>query len=568
MNMKNLFLCILFGLINHTIFSQTNPEFSEAFKEPEGWTKLVQIRNGNTALVEVTKRKGINFTLYGADHKLISSKKLLLTKVGDKLGGPSSVPAIYDIGGNVSLFVLFFMDGEKWLIPTLIRVTVDGKTGDVIEEVIVQQLKEFNMDDNMELAYGERGYPDITVEKDPNSDYYAVIGNNQYVKNINQVLSIMHFSPEHQKINNAFIQIPDQKFKYVNYLGAFVKKDEYVMVGACAYNNGKSGKESRFFLSKLEKGSADIKQQDLKYNDHYEGAKCSFIYNKVKNNVTMILTTIAGFTDDEDVYDIVFQTINPATMQVDTYYKGDLTKMNDYYKNKMNSRKDFSCFIGGTSIAPDGNLIVLYQNIQRRLLNPSSAINMNKTSTNNSMFDPNGATGVPRRKWTVNESYLGDVGLTVISSEGKVNDAFAINYAMRRSGDLEDFGYDNARNGKKSRFGMQDPGLGAPWYFSLDFIATENANYIFCNAESSNFEKIETERHDRTKAITLTNAVKYTYKNGTLKKEYLFGAPLDKKANKFCNFTSSSYNPQTKTYCTIMTDTKEKKNYIAWFKLD
>ncbi|MBP7808041.1 MAG: hypothetical protein KA163_01995 [Bacteroidia bacterium] len=560
--MKKLFISLLFALLSNCIFSQSKPEFSEAFKEPEGWTKLIQIRNGNTALIEITKRKGMNFTLYGPDRKVIVTKLLPLTKVSVKMGGPSSVPAIYDIDGNVVLFVLFFADSEKGLVPTLFRVVVDGKTGNLIEESSVLALKEFTMEDNNELAYGEKDYPAIHVEKDPESDNYAVIGYNVYLNDLNKVLNVLHFDGSHKLISNNFVTVPKGNYKYINYLGAYVHKDEYVITAAYVYNAGKgSAKEIKYFSSKLTKDNAAAVLQELKYQDYSRDAKGKFIYNK--NKLTLIITALNKLEGDDMGYDISFQTINPATLAVENLYKDDLTKVNEYYKTKMNGSKDIWGYVGGTSVTSDGNLLMLYQNIAKRTISPT--VGASRDVHNN--YDYTNII-VPVSKWTVRESFLGDLGISVMSPEGKVIESKAINFAMLRSGNLHEFGYDDRKKGRKGRFELQDPGLGAPWYFGADVVSTESGNYIFCNASAENFEKPDTERHGRVKAISTTNAVKYVYKNGTISKGYLFDAPKDKKENKFCNFSASDYNPVTKTYSTIMVDVKAEKSSVVWFKLD
>lgn len=78
----------------------------------------------------------------------------------------------------------------------------------------------------------------------------------------------------------------------------------------------------------------------------------------------------------------------------------------------------------------------------------------------------------------------------------------------------------------------------------------------------------ESEEPKLVKAISITTAVKYTYSNNTIKKEYIFGTPKDKKDNDFCNFSSSDYNASTKSYATLVTDPKTKKSSIVWLKLD
>lgn len=65
------------SLITLNSFSQKQDK-SVAFEEPLGWSKLVQLKNGNTFFVEFTKKEGINVMLFDATRKKITSEKLTL----------------------------------------------------------------------------------------------------------------------------------------------------------------------------------------------------------------------------------------------------------------------------------------------------------------------------------------------------------------------------------------------------------------------------------------------------------------------------------------------------------
>ncbi len=543
-----VFTCLLFS---NLFFSQANFQYSESFAEPDGWTKLVQLRNGNTALVEVTKREGFFFTLYGADRKLISNRtKLALTQVGIKMGGPSSVPAIMDLGGNVVMFILFWVDDGTGLAPTLYRVTVDGKTGSLKEEVMVTKLDTYKA--AHEMGKEERagiGLPDVYVEKDSESDCYAILTNNSCTKEKNKIVGVSHFRADHTLITATSVKVPNGPYNSAAYLGAFVKNDAYVVVGSLALNYIKDEKENDgkrdalFLITKFEKGNMNGTQMTLTYKDYNQKGgipKCAFVFNKVKNKVMMLLTNYTGGDASTHYYDIINQSFDPTNMTLDAIQKADLSKVNDYYRNKLKSDKDYNGMIQATSVTSNGNLILLYQTKAGIL------------------------TG-----YNVPYTSLGDVGISLVSPEGKALDGIAINYSIKRTGTTENsFHYDATRKGRKIPFSYQDPSLGKSWYMNMDLVATDKANYLFFNNTKENFDKPETEKASLVVDIPTTNAFQYTFTNTGFDKKYLFGEPAGKKEGKFCNFTASSFDAATKTYCTMMVDVKEKNCKIVWYKLD
>ncbi len=65
--MKKIIL-LLMSVITLNSFSQKQDK-SVGFEEPQGWSKLVQLKNNNTFFVEFTKKEGINVMLFDATRK-------------------------------------------------------------------------------------------------------------------------------------------------------------------------------------------------------------------------------------------------------------------------------------------------------------------------------------------------------------------------------------------------------------------------------------------------------------------------------------------------------------------
>jgi|GEM_PF-3757236 len=254
----------------------------------------------------------------------------------------------------------------------------------------------------------------------------------------------------------------------------------------------------------------------------------------------MVLITDVEIKGGNRKYDIVFQSINPNTLQLEKPYKIDYSKASEIYKSKLNRKEDFEGMIQGTFIDKSGNLIVLSQSTIIKYGNYPGIVG----------------------------TFLSDFALLTISPDGKIINTEVVPANVYVSGKHKEFNCNDIRTGYRPADSYDDPGLASEQYFAIDVITTENSNYIFFNNTQENMELPDSEEPKLVKAISATTAVKYTYSNNTLKKEYLLGTPKDKKDNEFCNFSSSDYNAATKSYATIVTDPKTKKSSVLWLKLD
>src|SRR6188768_508566 len=103
--MKKTLLSILFLFTCGLIVAQKDYQKSENFPEFDGWTKLIMLRNNNTGLMEVSKDKDINFTLFNPERKKITTGKLPLKKLVDKLKN-AQIEGVYDISGDYVAFII------------------------------------------------------------------------------------------------------------------------------------------------------------------------------------------------------------------------------------------------------------------------------------------------------------------------------------------------------------------------------------------------------------------------------------------------------------------------------
>jgi hypothetical protein len=511
--MKKSILFFAFILPCLFSFSQTDKDYSEPFKQHTGWTKVVQIRNGNTGLIEVTKKEGIKFSLYGPDRMLITKAKTLpLTLVGTKMTGYSSVPAIYEINGDVVLFVYFWSD-EPGFASGLYRVVVDGKTGTLKEEK------------NLEAIGGNAG-EHIRVVKDPDSDFYCVMisDNDQVIVNL--------FNPSHEIINTYRVQ------GRATSVDLTIKKDDYVIV--CSETS--EGNSSKLQLHKFTKTNTNGEKQVLQLggNESQGTVKGKFLINPAKNNLTLMAVVHKDSQSGEKYYSVLFQSIDPSNLKLQPYQEANLKKVNDYYRETAQSKDDFNGLPEATAVNKDGSLVIVYE----------------------------GKTAWTRSN--IPSLYVGDLGITINTADGKTESGRTISWAANRFGEMDiALNYDDVDEGRKKLFGYEAGGGGGwSWLYNMDLVSAGETSYLMVNSTKYNYEKAENDKTEILKDIEDACAVIYSISNDGTSKKYLFGIPEGKRDGKYGNFSASDYNPKTKSYCTIVGDRKEKTQQIVWFKLE
>ncbi len=521
-------------------FSQKKDK-SPSFPEPEGWCKLVQLKNTNTCFLEFTKKEGIKVILYDSLRKKVGSGKLASQLVEDKLG-TYILSGIYEINGDLAIF---FQKGEDRK-PIMIRLVVDGKTGKLKNEEKIAELDKITMKDAYAVAFGGMDIPDIRIVKDPESDYYAMIRYNTLAHETKDRIEVFHFGPDHKLINRANYTAPNDKYKYTRYLNAYVHKDEYVIVGTYAFNTDKSGgDESRFYLLKLSKGKTNFIQKELGVTSTWKHPGAEFIYNNSKDLLHMVIVR----DDLSDSYgkdfnfadiklDLIFQNIKPTSLSLEKSYSPDFSKINDYYKN-FGKKDEYSGSLQGTFVDKNGNLVLMFQ-----------------------------TTTTKRSNGAITGTFLEDVALLTISPEGKTINAAVFPFYSFVSGDHSTFSSNKIKTGFKPANNFDDKGLASEQYFAIDFVSTDNASYLLFNNLPKNVETEDSKSIKIVKAIGATTAVKYTYKGDAIKRDYIFKKPKEKKDVNFCLFGSSSYNAAKKSYATIYTDPETEKSAVIWIKLD
>jgi hypothetical protein len=212
---------LLFPLL--TTVAQLKPiAESLPFEEPEdGYARMLFLKNGNTAYLRITKKDGIDVRLYDSQHKQIAAKTLEPSY--GKLRA-MSVEGIYDVGGNIALFISEWEDN----IPTLYRVQIDAQTAELKETKTIATLQKATMGQGYAVAFGGVPLPDFLVRKDPGSDNYGAVRYNTFESDRTKRVELIQYNAAGSETGRNFLSSPDAKYKFTQII-------DFVIVGETAY---------------------------------------------------------------------------------------------------------------------------------------------------------------------------------------------------------------------------------------------------------------------------------------------------------------------------------------------
>jgi hypothetical protein len=543
---KVLLLIILSAFITSSLHAQyPNLTSSEKSPEVEGNYRVKILKNGNTGVVNFTKKDGIHITLYDANKKKISDEKLDLTKLKYDLKY-YRIRCILDINNDIMIMA----EGLPRPAPTLYRILIDGSTGKLKSE---EETVKVNVSEGKKAsAVLDYSTPTKTfyVAKDPNSDYYAVVIFNKDADEANRRIEVVHYSPTHVEINRAFFLSPNGQYKFLNYSDIYVSNENYVILSAYVYNtkaSSSTGKEeSVFYLSKLSKGSKIFKNSELTYTNSnvkssgFTQATCIFTFDKKLNILYAIVDTYSNYDKGSYVYNFFIQPLNPDKMEMRKTYNIPLEKTNTYYNAKIDSKNPYTGM-------PQSFLIDR---------TTSNIVFLNEMPTTIS-----GEGGI--------STELKDPAITDISIDGKETYSVVIPYNHWTFVTEFSFNYLHNKNGCLYHTTVDE--FNSTY---VDFIPGKKYNYVFLNNTLLNYGKADNakdfEKRVRPSMAGLSSIIYKIDKQGNMSKDLLFGKPITKDDSKYCLFNSADFNPETNTYAVVVSEKGKsgKTTSVVWLTLE
>jgi len=551
--MKPLVLSILgLALLTGSVVKAqpTDVKYSNAFDEPEnGWNKVMQLSNGNTFLFNFSK-EGIEVTVYNQNHAF-ASKKVLQSKLWEPRKMKASViEGIFEMGGKPVIFLQQLLDRT----PTLFRIILDPNTGAIVKEENINELQRYGAGAGYAMAFGGVEEADFRVEKDPQSDCYAIVNFNSFAGESDNRIQIAHYDANHKEINRA--NYPAQGFKYINLIGITVHGDKHIIACTYGFNTAASGgKDSRVIVSKLNAGDTNFVNKQLENTDNFRNTEAIMQYNPGTGLINLLTLTVSktkarAFSPASTTYyGTIFTTIDPETLFIVSSKPCAATNADALAKSAYGLSKGFRGMPQNMVINPDNSTTVLSEEMTLDVIVSSQGSVSYRTHLNNIGIADYDAKG-------------NEISGTMVPKEQMANGKLEPLYIYNKSK-----GFWSFRGAMQVGWSMGVVQNNA--FLSYDYITTPDNRYVIFNDYPENLERKAEKKYNKLKPVVFisdANTMCYKINGGKAEEFYLFGAPKDDGYSKFCYVESSNYNPATKTYATLMIDRDGRKKMakLAW----
>ena len=537
---KILFIAAAMLLCISSLMAQkVGIEKSEEFDEPDyGWNKLLQLKNGNTLFFHSTKKDGIEVAVYNKQRKQIATNTIDSKLWDVEKMRHTKIAGLYEINGEPVLFVI----QAEGKVPTLYRMRINGNTGAIVKEDELGHLPKTSLWQGYAMAFGVDA-SDLIVEKDPNSDCYAVIIFNSFAHNRSERIRVIHYDGNHKVLNAAYYESPQGQFKYLKYIGSVVNSNKRVYVATYGYNGNSSDVASRVIVSKLSVGDSNFAHKLLNFSEDFDRTQSVMRYNATTNQIQLLTLSYTQSkrhimsNKTENYYLLLLSTIDPESLALLHLHQMVGAKINDYGKKNIDKDYEYAGLPQQMIINNDNTVTVLSEEM-------------------NQVTKSSGHT-------TITRTYLGPIGISELSDTGAELRGYAISKKQRAEGTFPNL-YISQRS--KGIFMVAHKG-NSNEFLSYDYINSPNGRYVIFNDLPGNSDKDEEDDSRKTvSSVTSTNTMCYKLADEKMEKSYLFGQPEGKKESTFCYIESSDYNKEINTYATMIVerDGKSRSARVAW----
>lgn len=548
--MKRIFLFagLLLAATGTTLAQAPKVALSAAFPEPEnGANRLLLLKNGNTLYFHFTPSDGIRAVVYDANHKQKAQTTLTGKTWEDHDMKRSELKGLYEINGQA---VIFLQQLNK-RTPTLYRIVVDPQTGRVVKEDQIGELPKYGAFAGYSMLFGHVKPDDFYVEKDPESDYYAVVQFHGFSSETNARIEVVHYSPDHQELNRAFLSSPGNKYKYLDYQAIYVHGADYVFIATYGYNSEK-GKDAKLIIASLPKGAKAFNQTALDYTEGYRDVLSGLVYDAP--NKTLRLLTITNAANLERESGIKYHSrsfilslayIDPAKLQVTHHNYVEDSYINDYAKDHLGFKHDYVGMPQDFVLNPDGSATILMEELVQ-------------------IYHSRGSEGY----WTTEFNEIGVARIDALGQE-------TAGYALAKSQEAMGY-YPYWHNYRRDRgeWSFRTNGLMgnhtlAP-FFSYQYMHPQQTEYIIFNDYNVNIrntsESYRGKKEMHYASETSSLCVRKT-PDGKTEKFFLYGDPGDQDINRYTILESTIRTADQKTMVTLMVEKDGRKDaqaHVAW----
>ena len=525
---------------------QFHIEKSDGFDEPDyGWNKIIQLKNGNTLFLHAANKEGIEVVVFDKSRKKISEKTLTSQMWDERKLKSSKIAGLYEINGEPVLFLAQADDHA----PTLYRLRINAMTGDLVKEEVLGSLPKDAPFGDWAIKFGHADPNDIIVEKDPNSDCYAVIFFNGFAKDRNERIRVVHYDGTHKIINDALYESPGGAFKYLRYIGSVVDGNKRLFITTYGYNGKSDDEAARVIVSSLAAGEKEFKHNLLNFSEDFDDTKSVMLYNHNNNKIELLTLSLTSkktkfFTGKTtSTYLTLLTYIDPETLNVTDVKPVVGQKIGQYAHANIDPEYDYAGMPQQMVINKDNTTTVLSEE--------------SRTETVTNQYGQ-----VVQEK-----TYLGAVGISELNDTGAEMRGYAISKKQMAQSIFPKL-YISARSKgvyqPVKQYGLVKGNVNQ--FMSFDYINAPKGRYVIFNDLPSNYEKGEDERKRKTmSSVSESNTICFKLGDGKIDKFFLFGEPDDNQST-FCYIESSDYNRDINSYATMIVERKkrDKETKIAW----
>lgn len=529
--MKTTFVSMLLVLLHLAVFSQFREVGkSQPFVEPEeGYARILQLKNGNTALIVVTKKDGIDMRLYDDQYQNKLNKKLS-PRYG-KLEKPT-VEGMFEVNGDVVCLIQDHRDN----VPTLFRLVIDGSKGVIRKEDVVGELPKISKLSWTKMEYNRQPLPDFYVKKDPDSDHYGIVLFNSTEPDRSKRVEVVTFTPGHEISGRSYLAFPQQKYQFITYLDmAFVNGDALVF-GYGFSEKGKSNKQNTMLVGSLKAGSRKMEVKEVKFTHNLEVKSAITKFNKASGNflVLMFIPTSGNYGE------IWMADFDPRTLDVvkkeEAYFSGPAAAA----KALFGKKGDFRGTPVNLFVHADGSYSIALEEISY----------MNSGNYNSVLY-----------------ATVGSLVIADFDKEGR----FTRFYYLPKEHVVSSYRHDEA---PKAFYHHYMENAAWPLYAGnqfKSFVYLRNAGnpFVLYNDFMENREGIAAGKIKTVRWVSECDAYRFALNDQQIPTgELFFGLPA-KNQHNLALFPVSAYNPDKNRYVTLrlITEERNKSVQLVWMEI-
>lgn len=534
---------IIFTLSFGSLRAQITMERSNVFNEPpsEGWTKILQLKNGNTLYFHYGRKRGIDVITFNSKRQKISEKRIESDAWNHKRRGRVRVRGLFEINSEPVLFIQFYADKRR----TLYRLRIDPNTGALIKEENIGEILSVPLFAFLNSEYDIK--PEIHIEKEEYSGNYMVIytGLSDRI-NGSSGIRIELFDSTHRKYRDTYLSGPQSDLKYLSLIGSVASEKGVFLVTWGA--NSTRGEDGNIFISRLQSADTSFTTRVLRFTDEFKQSRADLHFDNGRNQLIMLSNTLDDEKRKGTYYMSYLSFIDPESLELKTVKPVGNEKINEYGINVLKTDLNFKGIPQKLAVNADNTLTVLKESVT-----VVSVIS--------------GRTGATIEQ----HAALGNIGIDHLSAEGTPIHGYAM---MKNQQYGEIVGSLYMKNREKGVWEVPTGGakyLNDDPFMSYEYIHGDKADYVIFNDHPKNDGKEEkTKKRKYADDADYMNTICYTLRGGVATRSYLFGEPQGRRNTRACYIDGSYYDKATHTYVTVVSTQhgSRYKSQIAWIHFE